>query len=110
MKTRIILLSLLLCGFASGLQAQVVESDSAVPDSAASDSAVPYTTIPDSAVLDSVARLPTSMSFLKKATYSLAGIAGVNLGIWGINRYVLRANFSSVNSQTIRYNLKSNFE
>lgn len=109
MKTRIILLSLLLCGFASGLQAQVVESDSAVPDSAASDSAVPYTTIPDSAVLDSVARLPTSMSFLKKATYSLAGIAGVNLGIWGINRYVLRANFSSVNSQTIRYNLKSKF-
>ena len=45
MKTRIILLSLLLCGFASGLQAQVVESDSAVPDSAASDSAVPYTTL-----------------------------------------------------------------
>ncbi|WP_042372553.1 DUF3943 domain-containing protein [Bacteroides neonati] len=74
----------LLCGYPLSVSAQVAEADSIV-------------------------RLPRSVSFLKKTGCSLAGVVGVNLAVWGIDRFIWRSDFSKINANTMQTNLHSGF-
>ncbi|MEG0455286.1 MAG: DUF3943 domain-containing protein, partial [Bacteroides sp.] len=58
---------------------------------------------------DSIVRLPRSVLFLKKTGCSLAGVVGVNLAVWGIDRFIWRSDFSKINANTMQTNLHSGF-